>query len=108
MRGPWAVMGDFNCVLNREDMGSQVRMSEIRDFQNCVEECELQEMKSSGAFYTWNNKKRGEDRVYSRIDRVLINTEWIINLPDSEVHYRNEGTYDHSPAIIRWAENQKR
>ncbi|XP_070008393.1 uncharacterized protein [Nicotiana sylvestris] len=108
MRGPWAVMGYFNCVLNREDMGSQVRMSEIRDFKNCVEECELQEMKSSGAFYTWNNKQRSEDRVYSRIDRVLINTEWIIILPNSEVHYRNEGTYDHSPAIIRWAENQKR
>ncbi|XP_075078439.1 uncharacterized protein LOC142164352 [Nicotiana tabacum] len=65
-------------------------------------------MKSSGAFYTWNNKQGGADIVYSRIDRVLINNEWILALPDSEVFYRNEGTFDHCPAIIRWAEDKKK
>ncbi|XP_019236789.1 PREDICTED: uncharacterized protein LOC109217016 [Nicotiana attenuata] len=83
-------------------------MAEIRDFKECVTKCILQEMKSSGAFYTWNNKQGGADRVYSGIDRVLINNDWILTMPDSEVFYRSEGTYDNFPAIIRWAELQKK
>ncbi|XP_019225394.1 PREDICTED: uncharacterized protein LOC109206977 [Nicotiana attenuata] len=83
-------------------------MAEIIEFKECVTKCTLQDMKSSGAFYTWNNKQGSADRVYSRIDRVLINNDWILATPDSEVFYRNEGTFDHCPAIIRWAEDQKK
>ncbi|XP_019236840.1 PREDICTED: uncharacterized protein LOC109217066 [Nicotiana attenuata] len=109
MAEPWAIMGDFNCVLHKEDMiGSPITMAEIREFKECVTKCILEEMKSSGAFYTWNNKQGGTDRVYSRIDRVLINNDWILTMPDSEVFYRSEGTYDHCPAIIRLAEIHKK
>ncbi|XP_016486838.1 uncharacterized protein LOC107807064 [Nicotiana tabacum] len=105
----WAVMGDFNCVLHKEErIGSPITMTEIREFKQCVKECTLQDMKSSGAFFTWNNKQGGNDRVYSRINRVLVNNEWILALPYSEVYYRNEGTLDHCPAIIRWAVDQKK
>ncbi|XP_070040510.1 uncharacterized protein LOC142168794 [Nicotiana tabacum] len=104
MAEPWAVMGDFNCVLHIDErIWSPVTLSEIREFKQCVDECTLQDMKSLGAFYTWNNKQGGSDRVYSRIDRVLAHNEWILALPDSEVYYRNEGTFDYCPAIIRWA-----
>ncbi|XP_075106714.1 uncharacterized protein LOC142179615 [Nicotiana tabacum] len=107
--GPWAVMGDFNCILHRDKrIGIPVTMSEIRKFKQCVEECTLQDMKSSRSFFTWNNKQGGADRVYSRIDRVLVNNEWILALPDSEVYYRNKGTFDHCPAIISWAGDQKK
>lgn len=42
MSEPWAVMGDFNCILNKgERIGSPITMSEIRDFKQCVEECTL-------------------------------------------------------------------
>ncbi|XP_070002799.1 uncharacterized protein [Nicotiana sylvestris] len=83
-------------------------MSEIREFKQCVEECTLQDIKSSGAFFTWNNKHGGDDRVYSRIGRVLVNNEWILALPNSEVYYRNEGTFDYCPAIISWVGEQKK
>uniref|UniRef100_A0A0V0HW66 Putative ovule protein n=1 Tax=Solanum chacoense TaxID=4108 RepID=A0A0V0HW66_SOLCH len=41
----------------------------------------LCELKSSGAFFTWNNKQGETNQVYSRIDRVLVNEEWIATLP---------------------------
>ncbi|XP_070018230.1 uncharacterized protein [Nicotiana sylvestris] len=69
MDEPWAVMGDFNCVLHKEErIGSPVTMAEIRDFKQCVAD----------------------------------------SLPDSEVFYRNEGTFDYCPTKIRWAEDQKK
>ncbi|XP_019232984.1 PREDICTED: uncharacterized protein LOC109213626 [Nicotiana attenuata] len=96
-------MGDFNCVLQKEErIGSPVSMAEIRDFKRCIEECELQDLKSTGAFFTWTNKQIGGDKVLSRIDRVLVNEDWNMQLPVSNVHYRNEGLFDHCPAIISW------
>ncbi|XP_070020656.1 uncharacterized protein [Nicotiana sylvestris] len=109
MDEPWAIMGDFNCALHKEKrIESPITMAKIREFKECVTKYTLQDMKSSGAFYTWNNKQGGADRVYSRIDRVLINNDWILAMPDSEVFYRNEGTFDHCPAIIRCVEDQKK
>ncbi|XP_019266749.1 PREDICTED: uncharacterized protein LOC109244159 [Nicotiana attenuata] len=62
-QGPWAVMGDFNNVLNKDEkIGSTVTMAETTEFRQCVNICSLQELKSTGAFYTWNNKQSGEDR----------------------------------------------
>ncbi|XP_019258688.1 PREDICTED: uncharacterized protein LOC109236903 [Nicotiana attenuata] len=106
-KGPWAVMGDFNNVLNTDErIGSKVIMAETKEFRQYVDTCCLQELKSTGAFYTWNNKQSGKDRVMSRIDRVLVNFDWMTMLPASTVHYMTEGLYDHSPAIISW-DNRK-
>ncbi|XP_070049322.1 uncharacterized protein [Nicotiana tomentosiformis] len=45
----WAVMGDFNCVLHKEErIGSPITMTEIREFKQCVKECTLQDMKNEG------------------------------------------------------------
>lgn len=103
MDEPWAVMGDFNCILNREErIGSRVTMAETRDFRQCIEACGLKDLRSSGAFIMWNNKQGGDSRVYNRIDKVLVNTEWIIELPPPEVHFMHEGIYDHCPITINW------
>lgn len=100
---PWAVMGDFNCVLNRDKrVGSPITVSEIKEFKECVGRCSLQELKSSGSFLTWNNKHGDNSRVYSRIDRVLVNGDWVMKLLGSEVHFGNEGLMDHCPALINW------
>lgn len=48
MDGPWAVMGDFNCVLSKEErIGSKVTMAETKDFRQCIEGCGLKELRSS-------------------------------------------------------------
>lgn len=64
LSGPWIVIGDFNCVLNIEErVGRQVTVTEVRDFRHCIRICDLHDMKSSGALFTWNNKQMGGDRV---------------------------------------------
>ncbi|KAG5617788.1 hypothetical protein H5410_017612 [Solanum commersonii] len=44
-------------------IGRPITLAEIRDFRKCVDDNGLQDLKSTGAFYTWNNKQRGEDRT---------------------------------------------
>lgn len=77
-------------------------MRQTRDFRQCIGVCGLKELRSSGAFFTWNNKQGGDSRVYGKIDLLLINSEWMTDLPGSEVHFMSEGIYDHYPAIINW------
>ncbi|XP_070034408.1 uncharacterized protein [Nicotiana tomentosiformis] len=96
-------MGDFNSILSQEDrVGNKVTYAKIKEFKECVEQCGLQELKSSGCFYTWSNKQQGHDRVPSRIDRVITNNDWVNKLPASKVLYMPAGVYDHSHAMIKW------
>ncbi|KAL9241284.1 hypothetical protein vseg_015413 [Gypsophila vaccaria] len=107
--GPWLVCGDFNNVLFlTERLGAEVHLSETEPFRRCVEECELSDIKSIGAFFTWNNKQAGVKRVFSRIDRVLVNGAWLSDFPDWYAHFLPEGVFDHCPCVIQSAEAQFR
>ncbi|XP_075077281.1 uncharacterized protein LOC142164016 [Nicotiana tabacum] len=77
-------------------------MPEMKDFRQSMESYGLQELRSIGAFYTWNNKQSGADRVMSRIDSVILNTYWVIDLPASEINFMSEGLYDHCSAMVHW------
>ncbi|XP_074283553.1 uncharacterized protein LOC141608100 [Silene latifolia] len=109
VNGPWLIMRDFNNVLYLDErIGSQVTDSEVREFQNCVDVCGLYDMISTGAYFTWNNKQEGDARVFSRIDRVLANDEWILNGPTGVVSFLPEELYDHSPCLIELGEDTVR
>lgn len=72
--GSWLILGDFNDVSNTEDrIGSMVRRGEIAPMLSCLNECQVIDVKATGKYYTWSNKQEGEQRVFSRIDRVLAN-----------------------------------
>ncbi|XP_074310208.1 uncharacterized protein LOC141645964 [Silene latifolia] len=78
VQDPWIVMGDFNAIMYaNERLGGLVKDEEMVPFQDTVAECELQDLKSYGAFFTWNNKQPSETRVFSRIDRALVNDCWL-------------------------------
>lgn len=61
-------------MLNGEErIGTVLRDYEIVPFRRCVSKCGLDDIKSTGCFYAWNNKQGGEHRVYCKIDRALCN-----------------------------------
>ncbi|XP_074293063.1 uncharacterized protein LOC141619968 [Silene latifolia] len=45
--------------------------------------------------------KDPEYRKYSRLDRFLINQDWLDAFPDMNAHFHPEGLMDHTPCIIR-------
>ncbi|XP_074293216.1 uncharacterized protein LOC141620178 [Silene latifolia] len=96
--GPLLLCGDFNCVLTpTERLGGQTTIEEIEDFQACVDHCALIDSPATGSFYTWNNKQDPSTRVYSRLDRVLVNQEGLQARTVAYANFFNEGYFDHSP-----------
>ncbi|XP_074314162.1 uncharacterized protein LOC141649368 [Silene latifolia] len=72
-------------------------------FQDTAAECDLQDLKSYGAFFTWNNKQPSDTRVFSRIDRALVNDCWLNLWTDYFATFSAEGEFDHCPCIISLA-----
>ncbi|XP_021845359.2 uncharacterized protein [Spinacia oleracea] len=102
----WIIMGDFNALMDLDDrIGSSVRMSEIQPMRSCMHYCQLNEVKTMGRFYTWNNKQDGADRVFSRIDRVLANTKWGDRFELAEATFLPEGDFDHCPMVLNCYQN---
>ncbi|XP_074283945.1 uncharacterized protein LOC141608498 [Silene latifolia] len=63
--------------------------------------CNLTEMKTVGAFFTWNNKHENGTKVYSKLDRVLINADWLTTVPECYANFLPEGLFDHCPCLIK-------
>lgn len=96
----WCVLGDFNSLLQMEERlgGARVLPHELADFHRAVEECFLEDLPYSGSFYTWSNRSHNGGRIYSKIDRVLVNQEWRLMWGHSRVVFLPEGI---SPAIVK-------
>ncbi|XP_074277561.1 uncharacterized protein LOC141601195 [Silene latifolia] len=99
---PWLVCGDFNTVLKpAERLGGNSTEEEMTDFQACVDYCDIQDSLATGSFFTWNNKQEPLTRVYCRLDRVLVNKEWLTQRPGASAHFLVEGYFDHTPCLIQ-------
>uniref|UniRef100_A0A803PQ68 Uncharacterized protein n=1 Tax=Cannabis sativa TaxID=3483 RepID=A0A803PQ68_CANSA len=78
LNDPWVVLGDFNDVLEQEErVGSRVQSLNSHAFKDCISYCLLEDIKSSGKFFTWCNNQQGGDRIYSKLDRVMANAKWM-------------------------------
>ncbi|XP_074318577.1 uncharacterized protein LOC141655393 [Silene latifolia] len=99
--GPWAICGDFNNLLDvNERIGRPVLWSDIEDFRDCVFYCEVMDVKAQGSFFTWNNKHEPTTRVFSRLDRFMVNSDWLNIYPDCYAYFLPEGLFDHNPCVI--------
>ncbi|GAU38712.1 hypothetical protein TSUD_396400 [Trifolium subterraneum] len=93
--GPWFLMGDFNNVLKSQDRigGRTVTESEYRDLSTMMEITSLYEMDSTGDHYTWSNKQ-SDCAIYSQIDRVIVNLDWL--QIDYTLHVMHPSVSDHA------------
>ncbi|KAL2895145.1 hypothetical protein RDABS01_011054 [Bienertia sinuspersici] len=99
--GPWVLMGDNHCVLDYgERLGSMVREQEIEPGKTCFEECGLYDIAYTGCFYTRSNKQDAEERVYSKLDRVMADDQWVNIYHTAQAIFLPAGISDHSPGVI--------
>ncbi|XP_074315902.1 uncharacterized protein LOC141652260 [Silene latifolia] len=107
---PWLICGDFNVILNWNERigGAIVTNAEIQPLKNLVHDCNLSDLKATGAFYTWTNKHEHGSKVYIRIDTLLCNEFWFDEYPDSYTHFLPEGMFDHCPCLIQFEEARQR
>ncbi|XP_062100722.1 uncharacterized protein LOC133806643 [Humulus lupulus] len=100
---PWLIMGDFNAVFNFDDRvgGRSISSAELVDSNAWLAMSHLVSIKRIGSNFTWSNKQDGEDRIYSRIDHVFINEDWIDELPNSIAEFHWEAYSDHCFCLIK-------
>ncbi|XP_038993423.1 uncharacterized protein LOC120117185 [Hibiscus syriacus] len=94
--------GDFNIILKLEESSNPVNsniISDISDFQECVEDLDVFDHQFIGPLFTWSNKQQ-YTYLSRKLDRVLINHCWIEAFPSSEVEFQAPGDSHHSPALV--------
>ncbi|XP_062089668.1 uncharacterized protein LOC133796204 [Humulus lupulus] len=58
---PWLILGDFNDILSVEGrIGGKKRKKCSGAFKECVECYQVEDVKFTGSFFTWNNKQAGK------------------------------------------------
>ncbi|XP_024016317.1 uncharacterized protein LOC112089792 [Eutrema salsugineum] len=95
---PWICLGDYNEILEGEEhsqyKNSPNITSGMRDFQNLVLDCHLEEMAYHGPLFTWCNR-RDTSLISKKLDRVLKNTRWDLSFPHSYNVFEAGGCSDH-------------
>ncbi|KAJ9536728.1 hypothetical protein OSB04_un000113 [Centaurea solstitialis] len=99
---PWAILGDFNAMLFPHDAlgGISRRNSAMASFFACVEDIEVFDANYSGIQFTWCQKPAEEGGLRRKLDRVLVNSEFVGSFPDSNARFFPRGVSDHSPAML--------
>lgn len=93
----WIVLGDFNEILSGlehsvEDSGHDSQG--MREFQDTVKYCSLLDMSYQGPRFTWCNK-RENGIICKKLDRTLMNDEWLRKFPQSYCVFEAGGCSDH-------------
>ncbi|CAI9114853.1 OLC1v1015662C1 [Oldenlandia corymbosa var. corymbosa] len=84
-------------VLN---LNMELELKDLEEFQYCIEECGISELRQFGKVFTWCNQSMGKDRIYCKLDWVLVNGDWIEENLDSVVEVQMDGISDHTPLVL--------
>ncbi|XP_062085698.1 uncharacterized protein LOC133791797 [Humulus lupulus] len=100
---PWLLAGDFNAVFEGTYRigGRAISSLELTDAQNWRALGLVDELRARGSHFTWTNKHANEDRIYSKLDRVFKNEDWLDLYPQAEVVFNWELLSDHCYCIIK-------
>ncbi|KAK6794049.1 hypothetical protein RDI58_007502 [Solanum bulbocastanum] len=102
IQSPWILSGDFNNVLAVEErIDLLVTQAEIARFKKMVNTLQLTSLRTKGCFFTWCNKRQATSRVYSKIDWVFGNLEWLQQFSHVESEFLGPRVLYHSLAIIQ-------
>ncbi|XP_020681303.2 uncharacterized protein LOC110098734 [Dendrobium catenatum] len=98
---PWIIMGDFNCCrFDTEKVGGTcLSESRLGELNNVVFKCGVQDLSSTGLFYTWCNQ-RVDNPIHIKLDRVLVNSALLDHLPLAYYKVDAPQGSDHSPLIF--------
>ncbi|XP_061357222.1 uncharacterized protein LOC133301586 [Gastrolobium bilobum] len=90
-------MGDFNSYLRAEEKtgGLDPHWISMRDFQNCLVDCDLSDIGFKGPSITWKSGK-----LFERLDRACSNGNWNVRFPNRFLSHLLFYSSDHRPIIL--------
>ncbi|KAK3204757.1 hypothetical protein Dsin_018803 [Dipteronia sinensis] len=99
---PWIVLGDFNVSRSvGESIGGCSRISgAMEEFNDCLQSLDLDDLRFSGFLHTWCNK-RSNSCIFKKLDRVLVNNDWLVKFENSEAIFLPPSISDHCPSVVK-------
>ncbi|XP_071712605.1 uncharacterized protein [Rutidosis leptorrhynchoides] len=100
---PWFIMGDFNVTryLNEHSSGSSMMTEDMKEFNACINDIEIEDINSSGFHFTWTKSlKNPRCRTLKKLDRIMINDEVMNSIPQAHGVFLPYIISDHSHAIL--------
>uniref|UniRef100_A0A2N9HKV4 CCHC-type domain-containing protein n=1 Tax=Fagus sylvatica TaxID=28930 RepID=A0A2N9HKV4_FAGSY len=96
---PWCCAGDFNeLVSGEEKKGGRPRPdAQMQAFRSVLDDCGFQDLGFNGPEFTWCNNRQYGATIWARLDRFVVNTEWLLRFQDSRVHHIPGSLSDHMP-----------
>ncbi|GAV57230.1 Exo_endo_phos domain-containing protein [Cephalotus follicularis] len=92
---PWLILGDFNVTSKAREHSRRSSVSKV-----LINSIEVEDIRSMGFNYTWNNKRAGSEAVAKTLDRVIGNWDWFNKYGDSHCTYLSPGISDHCPSVV--------
>ncbi|XP_058111570.1 uncharacterized protein LOC131254886 [Magnolia sinica] len=82
--GPWLISGDFNTTISPNDRigGTPQMTGAMTDFQDAINDTGLLDAGYHGPPFTWCNNRASRSRRWARLDRMLVNADWLATLPN--------------------------
>lgn len=97
----WCIVGDFNTYLSdAESSGPPPRdHRKISDFRDCLNTLGVTDLQYTGEFYTWRDCSLHQP-LLRKLDRVLVNDQWLLRFDMSRAQFLPRGLSDHNPAAV--------
>lgn len=100
---PWIIVGDLNTTLYSDERiqhGNPVEYN-TSELSSLVEDLGIVDLRYTGCKLTWCNNHDYETRLYCKLDRALVNDEWLNRFDASEAIFLPPETSDYCPCLIR-------
>ncbi|KAL8557753.1 hypothetical protein ACS0TY_005021 [Phlomoides rotata] len=94
------VVGDFNAIRSSEERVGRGEVGDTRDmakFDELIPQCNLVDMPLSGRTFMWY---RPDGTCKSKLDSILVNSEWIAKWPNQAVKGLSRTLSDHCPIYM--------
>lgn len=98
----WIVGGDFYETIHPADYSAPHTNQIIvpmRDFKAYLDQLEIRDLRFHGPLFTWTNKQP-DDPTAKKLERAIINEQWINAYPHSLAKFLAPEISDHSPCCV--------
>lgn len=98
---PWAIVGDFNEILNNDEKSGGPRRPEssFQYFAEMLNLSEMGELSSKGDRFTWGGR-RWTKYIRCYLDRCFGNKAWMASFPASHQTFLAKRGSDHRPVLV--------
>ncbi|XP_019225728.1 PREDICTED: uncharacterized protein LOC109207293 [Nicotiana attenuata] len=98
----WCVIGDFNVISSIEEKigGIPYQINKSLDFLSMIDDCGLTDLGYYGPRYTWSNGRGPCSIVWKRLDRGMVNDNWLASYLATTISHLASTGSDHSPLLM--------